>query len=520
MRLLSYNPGHDGAVALIEDGRLMFSFEAEKNSFERHDRLSADLLMKALERSDGPPDVVAIGGWHKHLTGHFFDIGAGYAGLDPGELRSGRLLGHPVSWFSSSHERSHLHMAAAMGPAAPYEDCAILVWEGFIGALYRWQDGGRRLSRLPVLSEPGGRYAALLALADPDFPDSGGYPRTSAAGKVMALAAYARGAAATSADVAAVDQLLALPTTYPLDKAAFRNTPLHGCGVHTPTTHRAAAKLGDRIFDRFREAAERWLPRGLPLLIAGGCGLNCEWNSRWLTSGLFSDVFVAPCADDSGSAIGTAMDALCHLGAPCRLEWDAYRGAPFTFDQPAPSERWSSRPLAESELATKIASGDVVAWVEGCCEIGPRALGHRSLLATPLDGGSRERLNEIKGREDYRPIAPCCLSEDLSTWFSPAIDDPHMLYFSFVTTDRLPAVTHVDGTSRVQSVRPDGPQRLRRLLAASRQATGVAVLCNTSLNFPGRGFINTNSELFVYAEQIGIEHVVVDGLWHERRSNL
>src|SRR4051794_31616942 len=130
MRLLSYNPGHDGAVALIEDGQLIFSFEAEKDSFERHDRLSADLLMKALERSDGPPDVVAIGGWHKHLTGHFFEIQAGYAALDPGELRRGRLLGNPVSWFSSSHERSHLHMAAAMGPAAPYDDCAILVWEG------------------------------------------------------------------------------------------------------------------------------------------------------------------------------------------------------------------------------------------------------------------------------------------------------------------------------------------------------------------------------------------------------
>ena len=403
-----------------------------------------------------------------------------------------------------------------MGPAAPYEDCAILVWEGTIGALYRWRDNGTRLSHLPVLSEPGARYSALLALADPSFPDTGAYPRTEAAGKVMALAGYAD-AAVTSGEEAAVDRLLSLTTTYPLNKAAFRDTPLYNCGVHTPTTHRAAAWLGDRIFELFYDAAERWLPRNLPLLIAGGCGLNCEWNSRWLKSGLFAEVFVPPCADDSGSAIGTAVDASCHLGEPCRLDWDVYRGAPFRVDQAADDQRWTSQPLVERELADLIVSGDVVAWVQGRCEIGPRALGHRSLLASPFVTASRDRLNAIKRRESYRPIGPCCLAEELVKWFCPPIDDPHMLFFSTVTTQRLPAVTHVDGSARVQSVRSDGPSGLRRLLLAMRQATGIGVLCNTSLNFPGRGFINTSSELFAYAEQTGIDHVVVDGLWHQRR---
>jgi hydroxymethyl cephem carbamoyltransferase len=137
VRVLSLNPGHDGAVALVDDGRLIFSLEAEKDSFERHDRLGASLLMAALEWSDGPPDVVAIGGWHKHVGGKVFPVASGYEGLAPGHLRQGTLLGHPVSWFTSTHERSHLHMAAAMGPAAPYDECVILVWEGFVGAFYR-----------------------------------------------------------------------------------------------------------------------------------------------------------------------------------------------------------------------------------------------------------------------------------------------------------------------------------------------------------------------------------------------
>ena len=244
-------------------------------------------------------------------------------------------------------------MAAAMGPAAPYEDCAILVWEGFIGALYRWQDGGRRLSRLPVLSEPGGRYAALLALADPDFPDAGGYPRTSAARKVMALAAYAPAAGPPRQPRGGsprVDERWRSPPPTRSTRPAFCDTPLYGCGVHMPTTHRALAELGDRIFDRFREAAERsWLPRGLPLLIAGGCGLNCAVEHQ-----------VAHVRPVLRRVRGTVRGRfrLCdrHDHAEFaisarRVAWNGTRtAAPRSRSTSAPaSERWPSRPLAEAE---------------------------------------------------------------------------------------------------------------------------------------------------------------------------
>lgn len=510
------NPGHDGAVALVEDGRLAYSLEAEKDSFARRSVLTPQTVLHALELASGPPDVLAIGGWHKHLPDIYTDIGAGYFGLDAKTLRDGRIFGAQVKLFSSSHERSHLYMTAAMAPEAPLGDCAILVWEGVLGAIYRWGDHGRAITRTEVLQQPGARYAALFALADPTFPDAGSDARDEDAGKLMALAAYAGDETARPQELAAMDALLRAETLYPFDKAALRDTPLYNCGIDAEPLHRTAAAMTNRLFEIFHTAAAAALPAGLPLLISGGCGLNCAWNRRWRECGLFTDVFVPPCPNDSGSAIGTAVDAMVQLGAPCELAWNVYSGAPFDHDGEPDATRWRRHPAASRQLALRLAQDAPVAWVQGRCEIGPRALGHRSLLASPLRHENRELLNRIKYRESYRPIAPCCLEEDLHRWFAPAVPDPYMLYFSSVTTDRLPAITHVDGTARVQSVGPQGPRALRELLLRFRELTGFGVLCNTSLNFRGVGFLNTASELFSYAEQAGIDDVVIEDAWYRR----
>jgi hydroxymethyl cephem carbamoyltransferase len=159
----------------------------------------------------------------------------------------------------------------------------------------------------------------------------------------------------------------------------------------------------------------------------------------------------------------------------------------------------------------------VVAWVQGRAEIGPRALGHRSLLASPLKAENKDVLNEIKLREPYRPVAPACLLEELPRWFEDAREDPYMLFFARVKTDALPAVTHVDRTARVQSVGPDGDPRFRALLQAQSRRTGYGVLCNTSLNYKGFGFINRSADLFFYCERRSIDHAVVGDAWYRRR---
>jgi hydroxymethyl cephem carbamoyltransferase len=509
MRILAVNPGHDGAIVLVEDGELVFSIEAEKDSFPRHSSIGTATLLAGLELAGAVPDAIAVGGWYGGMSG----TAAGYFGLDPPTVEERSLLGRPVVMVSSSHERAHIFMAVAMAPGAPFEECAVLVWEGQLGAFYHWRDGGAMIDRIDVLSEPGNRYSALYAIADPSF--GGAVPRLEHAGRLMALTAFADGPPSV-AEREVADRLLEAKRFFPFDKSSFAGTPLHDAGVHTPPVHRAAAYLSDRLFDAFHAAARERLPSGLPLVIGGGCGLNCDWNSRFAESAHFASVFVPPCANDSGCAVGTAIDAQVALGGACRLDWRVDAGAAFVHDAD-PGVGWESELLDVDDVAARLAEGAVVAWVQGRAEIGPRALGQRSLLASPLTAASHTRLNEIKRREPYRPIAPACLSEELSRWFAPARDDPYMLFFSTVTTDALPAVTHVDGSARVQAVGPSGPPGLRRLLEAFSARTGYGVLCNTSLNYPRLGFVNHASDLFRYADERGIDDVVIDQRAYRRR---
>jgi hydroxymethyl cephem carbamoyltransferase len=517
LRVLSFKPGHDGTAAFIAGKSLVFSLEAEKDSQPRFGELGARTVLEAIELAPSVPDVIALGGWHEHVQGWNHMFRAGYSGLELGRSRPIRLLGNEIQLFTSSHERSHIFMTASMHCDAPLENCALLVWEGGLGAFYRWRGFGSQIQRHHVMSDPGGKYAAVFALADPSFPSHQSYPRLEDAGKMMALAAFGRNLVCQKADRKVIEGIIRRRSAYPFRKSAYSQSGLHNCGVDTERFWAAAHHASELIFGAFYRAACELFDEGvLPLLISGGCGLNCDWNERWRRSGHFSSVFVPPCTNDSGSAIGTAVDAMFHAGLPPRIDWSVFSGPDFCDDAQPDLDRWTLAPLDFGRLAERLSRGDIVAWVQGRCEIGPRALGHRSLLASPLDPDVRTRLNAVKGRESYRPIAPCCRLEDVHRWFDMTLSDEYMLYFGRVLTERLPAVTHVDGTARVQAVNQHDNARLHHLLGEVEARTGYGVLCNTSLNFPGRGFINRTSDLIAYCDDRSVDMFVLDGRMYER----
>jgi predicted NodU family carbamoyl transferase len=129
------------------------------------------------------------------------------------------------------------------------------------------------------------------------------------------------------------------------------------------------------------------------------------------------------------------------------------------------------------------------------------------------------RLNEIKQREQYRPIAPACLEEDAARWFGCNHPSPFMLYTQLVSTEALAAVTHVNGTARIQTVSPLTNSHLHKLLTAFKARTGYGVLCNTSLNFKGRGFINDIADLSVYAIERNLDGFVIEGRSYMLKSS-
>jgi predicted NodU family carbamoyl transferase len=282
-------------------------------------------------------------------------------------------------------------------------------------------------------------------------------------------------------------------------------------GVDDPGFHNLAGIFSDKIFDVFHQFAKSRMKKGLPLLIAGGCGLNCDWNTRWKESGLFAEVFVPPVANDSGSAIGTAIDAQFYLTGNPKINWSVYSGLDFAASGPFDSAQYDTYETDYEMIADMLASELIIGWVSGKYEIGPRALGNRSILAAPFQDSTRVRLNEIKRREQFRPIAPVCLEEEAATWFGCDRASPFMLFTHRVRTNALAAVTHVNGTARIQTVSSATNRNLYELLVAFKARTGYGVLCNTSLNFNGRGFINEIGDLSEYATKHNLDGFVVEG---------
>ncbi|HKR52182.1 MAG TPA: carbamoyltransferase C-terminal domain-containing protein [Pseudonocardiaceae bacterium] len=518
MLAVAFKPDHDGGMAAIHDGRLLYSLESEKDTCKRFSSLTPTTVLDLAEHLDQLPDIVALGGWDKtSIAGrnNAGSIGAGYHGADAVLTRKSRFFGKEVLFFSSSHVRSHIMNAIGMAPPERHPLQAVLVWEGTVGKFFLVDDSYHVVRTIDVMENPGTKYAVLFAICDPTFPVTGGYCRLSDAGKLMALAAYADHRDAEPEIVAAVDRLMKIERLYPVPKAEFLDTPLFDCGVTSTAGTTAAAVITELVFRIFAKTAMRELPAGLPLRISGGCGLNCDWNSRWTALGHFSDVFVPPCPNDSGSAIGTAIDALTTVTGNPHIEWNVYSGLDFVHDTVPDPTRWNRRLLDHNSLAAALSTGRVAAWIQGRWEIGPRALGNRSLLAEPFSSASKDLLNSIKQREDYRPIAPCARVEDLATAFDQDFEDPYMLYFRRVRDPRLKAVTHVDGSARVQTVSSRSNAALHRLLEAVARHSGIGVLCNTSLNFNGHGFINRMCDLVAYCETRGVTDMIVGEHWYQ-----
>lgn len=514
MRILSYNPGHDGSFAYLRDGQLVFSLESEKDSDYRYMPAGPHDLLDALGRIDEIPDVICVGGWWpREAQPRGSPVHVGYRGVDVSGIvvEHRRLFGRNIRHFSSSHERSHLLCAYGMSDLPKGTPCYALVWEGAIGAFYEI-DAETRITFLSnVMNQPGNRYCSIYGLADPTFPKNAPFSRFSDAGKLMALASFSRRSTATAAEEELMTFLLSSPDVRLDMYDKLTSSPYYDVGIDNVDFRDFAGIYSDRIFETFHAFARANMRKGLPLIVAGGCGLNCDWNTKWVETGLFPQVFVPPVANDSGSAIGTAIDAQLWFTGDAKIDWNVYCGLDFEADKAFEIDRYHIIEAAPHIVADLLANDFILAWVNGRWEIGPRALGNRSILAAPFEHATRFRLNQIKQREQFRPIAPVCLLEDAARWFGCLGESPYMLFTHRATTDALEAVTHVNGTARLQTVTAATNAPLHDLLIAFKERTGYGVLCNTSLNFNGKGFINNIVDLDAYVHEHGLDGFVVHG---------
>ena len=524
MKILSFNSGHDGAFAYLEDGHLIASIEAEKDSRYRHSPLFIPDVFSILGELKEIPDVLCRGGWwpgNMHLSEQRFL--AGYHGVSNGDIIVGQehLLGKTVDYFSSSHERSHLLCAFGMSNLPKGTPCYALLWEGVIGSFYKIDAELNLIKLADVMPEPGHRYALLYGVADPTFDKKvAEFSRYSDAVTLLALASFAKRSKPTDEEEKIIAFLMQdCLHLKPKECEALRHYRHYNVGLDDTEFRNFAGIVSDRIFDRFYQYAKLNMKRDMPLLITGGCGLNCDWNTKWRETNLFSEIFVPPVTNDSGSAIGTAIDAQFHFTGNPKIDWSVYSGLGFIADDSFDASLFDEYETNYTMISEMLASNLIIAWVNGKYEIGPRALGNRSILASPFQVSTRVRLNEIKQREQFRPIAPVCLEEDAARWFGCNHPSPFMLYTKLVSTDALAAVTHVNGTARIQTVSSETNRHLHELLVAFKARTGYGVLCNTSLNFKGRGFINNIADLSAYTIERNLDGFVIEGRCYMLKSS-
>jgi carbamoyltransferase len=279
----------------------------------------------------------------------------------------------------------------------------------------------------------------------------------------------------------------------------------------------------------------RYLHQQVPtrnLCMAGGVALNCVANSRILRDGPFSRLFVQPAASDAGGALGAA--ALAHL----RATGERPRQGRLThaFWGPRSPAGEVARLLAGTSAAAldyrgrveeliaataeRLAAGRVVGWFQGRMELGPRALGARSILADPRHPGMRDRINDlVKMRESFRPFAPAVLADRAVAHFDIDHPAPFMLETFRVRSElALPAITHVDGSARLQTVDDTACPRFAALLRAFEQRTGCPILLNTSFNVRGEPIVCTPEDALACFVRAGIDTLVLEDFLLDREG--
>ncbi|MDB5241969.1 MAG: carbamoyltransferase [Spirosoma sp.] len=293
------------------------------------------------------------------------------------------------------------------------------------------------------------------------------------------------------------------------------------------------------------------------IVLAGGVALNCVSNGKLQKAGIFKDLFIQPAAGDAGGALGAALAAYHIYFGQERIvttERDAMRGSYLgpTFSDldvelmavkyKAVSTHFSDVGELSRQTAKLLADGNVVGWVQGRMEFGPRALGGRSILGDPRNAEMQKKLNlKIKYRESFRPFAPSVLAEDCAEYFDYDGASPYMLLVHPVTESRraslpanydsfplreklyyqrsdLPSITHIDFSARIQTVHKDTNPRYYQLIEAFKQLTGYGVIVNTSFNVRGEPIVCTPDDAYRCFMRTEMDYLVVGNYLFDKRQ--
>ena len=520
MRVLGVNAlFHDPSAALVVDGRVVAAAEEERFSRRKHGKrpvpFSAwELPEQAMrwclaEAGLRPQDLDVVGySFDPSLAKPAEDMGLDdpwdhvrrtYAESAPGFLTTALpgLRREQVRFVP--HHVAHAASAALAAPTVGADRAnSVLVLDGR-GEQTSHLAGTYRRGRLETLAAQALPHS--LGLLYESLTEHLGFLRSSDEFKVMALASYGRPThleQLRSTIRATGDGGFTAPVP---DWESF--APRRAGGESDwPAAYADLACSVQAVLEEVLVDLAGWLHEQTGdrvLTMAGGTALNCVANSRIWRETAFEEVWVQPASGDAGTSLGAALQLCADGGEVPEPMETAALGRCWSDDDLAAWLRAAAVPFSTpddvaQDAADVLAADGVLAWFDGRSEFGPRALGQRSLMAHPGRAANLERLNDVKGREQFRPVAPMVLAERASEIFHDGpLPSPYMLFVHRVADewrDRIPAVVHVDGTARIQTIDERTSPRVAALLRAFESRTGLPVVVNTSLNTAGRPMVD------------------------------
>lgn len=547
---------HDSGAALVRDGKLIAAGEEERFNRKKHDsdfpKMAVEYCLK--EAGITIDQVDYIGFYEKPLVKFnriLESILATWPRSYKAWLKAVPLwLTHRLNISSDIQKQlgcdkdilycqHHLSHAASAFLVSPFEEAAIITADG-VGEWTTTAWGVGRGTQIEIQKEL--RFPHSVGLLFSAITAYLGFRVNDAEWKVMGLAPYGKptyvdkfheivdirddGSIRLNLDYFAHTY----STTATINErwADLFGQPQNKSEAELTDFHRDIAHSGQKVVEEIMVKMATHVHRETGMknvCLAGGVGLNCVANWRILKESGFTDIFIQPAAGDSGGALGTAFYIYnTVLGNPrtFRMEhacWgpefsdseikDALRQVEATYES-VPDEA-----QLIDKTARMIADGKVVAWYQGRMEFGPRALGSRSLIADARDNHMKDVINaKVKFREAFRPFAPAVLKERAHEYFDmpPGMEAPYMLLVPKVLPDKravIPAVTHEDGTGRVQTVTEAQNGRYYRLIKRFGEITGVPVVINTSFNVRGEPIVCTPRDAYNTFVNTGIDVLVM-----------
>ena len=527
---------HDSGIALLKDGEVIFAAQEERYTRKKHDEaLPKHAVEQALKFAGiTMDDVSAVGFYEKPLLKFFDRILQTYFKAWPKGLISYHRamqewmtkklwiphnikgdLKYKGPMYYVTHHESH---AASSYYVSGFHDATIVTVDG-VGEWATTTIGYGKGNEMKLTKEI--HFPHSLGLLYSAITYYLGFKVNSAEYKVMGLAPYGEPKYMKEMweliDVKE-DGSFALNMKYFTYETGLRMTgkeieKLFGQptrkGDSAPLTqfHKDVARslqdLTDEIMLKIAAHAKKLHPSE-NLCLAGGVALNCVANGKILRSGLFKNIFIQPAAGDAGGALGVAL-AIWHRiydGQRTKKMEHAYLGNAYSNEeiesflksQNVPYEKLEDAALIDT-VSGLLEGENVIGWLQGRMEFGPRALGNRSIIADARNKENWQKVNlKIKFRESFRPFAPTVLEERVSDYFDLDRESPYMLIVADTLPakrEEIPAVTHVDGSARIQTIRRDQNPRYYDLIKAFEQKTGCPVIINTSFNVRGEPIVES-----------------------------